>query len=71
MSRSRTPVPNRTSNPKDHTMFKFLIGVLCGIVSGAVTWTLTNDSALTGLAALVAAVLAWLLGGLALVLIDE
>ncbi|WP_328439164.1 hypothetical protein [Nocardia puris] len=52
-------------------MSRFLIGSLCGVVSGAVTWWLTSDPSITTIAALVAAVLVWLFGGLALVLIDE
>lgn len=52
-------------------MIRFLFGLLCGAFSGAVTWWLTTDPGITTVAALAAAVLAWVFGGLALVLIDE
>lgn len=52
-------------------MIRFLFGLLCGVISGAVTWWLTADPGITTVAALVAAVLVWLFGGLVLVLIDE
>ncbi|MFD3594304.1 hypothetical protein ACFWU5_16395 [Nocardia sp. NPDC058640] len=52
-------------------MIRFLFGVFCGVVSGAVTWWLSADPGVTTVAVLAAAVLAWVFGGLALVLFDE
>ena len=49
---------------------RFWSGLACGAVSGLVTWLLTVDDALTGVAAIIAAVLVWLFGGIALAVLD-
>ncbi|MEU2043683.1 hypothetical protein [Nocardia niwae] len=49
---------------------RFWLGILCAAVSGAATWWLSHDAILTGGAALIAALLVWVFGGLSIAVFD-
>lgn len=52
-------------------MSRFVLGLVCGFVSGIITWCLVSDLTWTVLAGGIAVLLVWLFGGLALAVFDD